>query len=120
MSPEAQRIAIAEACGFGGEFSKRWILEVGMEGEDKFAFAATRNNLDEEVPDYLNDLNAMHEAEELMIRSFGADEQYADELTRIASRANTIYMPRRAAISAKARHRAEAFLRALGKWEDGK
>jgi len=122
MSPEAQRIAIAEACGFGGEFSKRWILEVGMEGEDKFAFAATRNNLDEEVPDFLNDLNAMHEAEETLSRNQRAE--YWHEIIKLCNeearglndfdRVGIFYQ-----LHAKAAQRAEAFLRTINKWEDG-
>jgi hypothetical protein len=119
MSPEAQRIAIAEACGFGGEFGKRWILEVGMEGEDKFAFAATRNNLDEEVPDYLNDLNAMHEAEKAL-----TEDQYYAYCNKLSSSARKISGSvndwNRATVSAAAAQRAEAFLRTLNLWEGGK
>jgi hypothetical protein len=116
MSPEAQRIAIAEACGFGGEFSKRWILEVGMEGEDKFAFAATRNHLDEEVPDYLNDLNAMHEAE---LAVFGNDWDEALWATYKHALYGVIEMNRHV-INSTAAQRAEAFLRTLNLWEGGK
>jgi hypothetical protein len=53
MSPEKQRIAIAEACGWKVE--KLWNRElhgkpIGEQGPFR------------EVPDYLNDRNAMHEA----------------------------------------------------------
>jgi hypothetical protein len=111
MTDEQMRIAIAEACGFGGEFSKRWILEVGMEGEDKFAFAATRNNLDEEVPAYPNDLNAMHEAEETLTANQRL--HYANRVALIADQGWGFK-----ALHANARQRAEAFLRTLNLWKE--
>jgi hypothetical protein len=58
--------------------------------------------------DFCRDLNAMHEAEkELTV------EQWHDYVD---------FMPSRweCAVHATARQRAEAFLRTLGKWEEGK
>ena len=52
MTPEAQRIAIAEACG--------WSYEKNETYAPDGAFWWSKNP---EFPDYLNDLNAMHEAE---------------------------------------------------------
>jgi hypothetical protein len=117
MTPEEQRIAIAEACGFIGEFSKRWILEIGMEGEDKFVFAATRNHLDEEVPDYLNDLNAMHEAEKVLTPD--RQEYFVCVLDRMlhGGRASDL-SEQFLSLHATAAQRAEAFLRTIGKWEE--
>lgn len=116
MSPEKQRIRIAEACGWHS------FRDIGGDSETKLwghpAHLKQTTLPTELVPDYLSDLNAMHEAETLMIRSLGMDDRYADEVTRIAHAANTIYTLRRAAISATAAQRAEAFLRALGLWED--
>jgi hypothetical protein len=123
MSPQAQRIAIAEACGFSGEFGKRWILETGMEGEDEFVFAATRNHLDEEVPDYLNDLNAMHEAEETLSANQRIDfacyltEPVRDQIYNVMPY-DLHYPVCFPAIHTTARQRAEAFLRTIGKWEE--
>ena len=61
MNPEAQRIAIAEKCGWKrGEPYRcgdpRYHVEVRWT-EPKFGAIL------EQLPDYLSDLNAMHEAE---------------------------------------------------------
>ncbi len=55
MTPEAQRIAIAEACGW------RW-TDVGN-GQRLLKLPA---NWNVSLPDYLNDLNAMHKAEKIL------------------------------------------------------
>jgi hypothetical protein len=51
MTPESQRIAIAEACG--------WSYEKNETYAPDGAFWWSKNP---EFPDYLNDLNAMHDA----------------------------------------------------------
>lgn len=61
------------------------------------------------VPDYLNDLNAMHEAEKVL-----TNEQYDIFALRLGPLTS---MRRRQYISATATQRAEAFLRTIGKWE---
>jgi len=81
MKPKQQRISIAEACG-----TMRWAS----------------------VPDYLNDLNAMHEAEKVLNQ-----EQKEDYFFIILN----FYGNWPKAIQATADQRAEAFLRAVGKWE---
>ncbi len=97
MKPEAQKIAIAEACGW---------LDVmhGCGYPNKEATGVKR------LPDYLNDLNAMHEAEKVL-----TEEQLyeMDNWLRVAEGITAAYQWR-----ASAAQRAEAFLRALGKWED--
>jgi hypothetical protein len=66
--------------------------------------------------DYCNDLNAMHEAEKWMISNLRLLDfwQFAEELKRIvpANLGDDSY------IHATARQRAEAFLKAIGKWEE--
>lgn len=58
MKPEQQRIAIAEACGW----TDFWETEhQGWRGRNP------DNSGDDFIPDYLNDLNAMHEAWSLLI-----------------------------------------------------
>lgn len=94
MNPEQQRIAIAEACGWHWHtiaFNRGWV-KVG-DGETQAM-----------IPDYLNNLNAMHEAENVLT----ADQWY--EYDRL--------MPLRdpQKMHATAAQRAEAFLRAIGKW----
>jgi hypothetical protein len=70
------------------------------------------------IPDYCNDLNAMHEAEKWMISNLRLLDfwQFAEELKRIvpANLGDDSY------IHATARQRAEAFLKTIGKWEGAK
>ena len=61
------------------------------------------------VPDYLTDLNAMHEAEKALGLAY---DRWTRELRAICER------DRRCIESAKASQRAEAFLRTIGKWEE--
>lgn len=114
MSPDAQRIAIAEACGF--KQHKEQIEHTdGYQWIDVRVFWVDSKGQRVAVPDYLNDLNAMHEAEATLKK--GKEHEYADWLKRCAPRSGRtdfhIY-------HATAAQRAEAFLRTIGKWEDGK
>jgi hypothetical protein len=103
MSPEAQRIAIAEACGWEHiVFNRGWIKA----GDGKTQCV---------IPDYLNDLNAMHEAEEVMTEMQRCD--YSNHLYDLARRHQEVTEKWRY-LSMSAAQRAEAFLRTLGKWED--
>ena len=94
MTQEAQRVAIAEACG---EDSDSIVREL--------------------IPDYLNDLNAMHEAEMILPRpTYHVDywqKGYGRFQTLLAEFTITPY-------SATAAQRAEAFLRTIGKWKEAK
>ena len=82
------------------------------------------------VPDYLSDLNAMHEAEEVLLgqsvinRSSTPFHRYYLELHEMCTMPdNTFHLPMKAehwAICATAAQRAEAFLRTIGKWDDSK
>ena len=90
MTQDAQRIAIAQACGITGYLH--------------------------DLPDYLNDLNAMHEVEMILpiwlddgVQPYqGTRHHYRHELCLLCSQP----------IHATAAHRAEAFLRALKLWRD--
>lgn len=67
-------------------------------------------------PDYFSDLNAMREAEEWLIKhDILLWLKYTDELRRICDR---VYGFACGAYHATAEQKAEAFLRAIGKWED--
>ena len=92
MSPEKQRIAIAKACG-----------------EDNDSIVR------ELIPDYLNDLNAMHEAEKVLIDQRMVTA-YVTCLCSLCERA----MPMQMLWHATATQRAEVFLRTIGKWEGAK
>lgn len=98
MTPEQQRIKIAKTCGYH-EISDQNIScrKIGASG---WQF----------MPDYLNDLNAMHEAEKVLpdlhlYRKF----LY---LVVLDDPTNTANEP----AFATASQRAEAFLRTLGLW----
>ncbi len=105
MTPEAQRIAIAEACGW--ERVKR-IPEIWKSSNTKYILP----------PDYLRDLNAMHEAER-HIGSINALSQYADELDKICVPTHICPLTHwQAVVMATAAQRAEAFLRTIGRWSE--
>ena len=61
MNKEQQRIKIAEACGFT-DVKPLVVKNVKHKGDDKQVGIWSEQGW---IPDYLNDLNAMHEAEEL-------------------------------------------------------
>lgn len=69
-----------------------------------------------EWPDYCNDLNAMHEAEKVLGKRLSEYGNHLCDLTQ----ANQADRPECYIWHATARQRAEAFLRALGKWEQTK
>lgn len=119
MKPEAQRIAIAEACGY---------LNPRQSDSGAF-FASYAQNADgtywgtHGIPDYLNSLDAMHEACNYLRN---ADrliyQEYGIELCKIVARYNCLperddYFPL-LNCDATAAQRAEAFLRTLNLWTD--
>lgn len=57
MNPEAQRIAIAEHCGW-----KKQATKVLKTGGNKWIWISPLSHYSAHPPDYLNDLNAMREA----------------------------------------------------------
>jgi hypothetical protein len=108
MKPEQQRIAIGEACGWklvtdNPEYEPYW--------EDPKGNMVSVNNGVHRFPDYLNDLNAMHEAEKLLNPILAAG--YAKTLTSTAWESE---QPVFAPMTATAAQRAEAFLHTIGKW----
>ena len=116
MTPEAQRIAIAEACGWRK-----------MEAPKELGFGASAPDkcwyFTHQLPDYLSDLNAMHEAvlslpPEPMVR-------FCEHLWDIVARdfgrrwkdLDGNYQPARL-VFATAAQRAEAFLHTLNLWDN--
>ena len=96
MTNEQINIAITEACG---------IISKDQWG----SLYRTLHGIVRNCPDYCNDLNAMHEAEKVLKNQFATiEEAYWRTLNQV--KPHPIY--------ATARQRAEAFLRALGKWEE--
>ena len=102
MTPEQQRIAIAESCG--------WTDTQIIDGK----YGQT------DVPDYLNDLNAMHKAEKVL--TVAQRITYANQIGVVLSGGSVgRAIPNWWFIhEATASQRAEAFLRTIGKWEESK
>lgn len=110
MTPEQQRIAIAEACGWTG-------IIVSYSGA-LMGFAPFNPEYDEQwqaVPNYPEDLNAMHEAEKVLTPQ--QTPCYVATLITVCGSAGNraIGWPY---ITATAAQRAGAFLRTIGKWKD--
>jgi hypothetical protein len=102
MTPEQQRIAIAEACGWKQQEPDSCFFDDPTESFQVYVV---------DLPDYTDDLNAMHEAEKTLNSILAAG--YAKMLTSIAWESE---QPVFAPITATAAQRAEAFLRTIGKW----
>lgn len=110
MKPERQRTAIAEACGWTG------IAPYHNNGP---LWGKSPDGTLHALPDYLNDLNAMHEAEtekvlgDRRLLYLGALEELLgveeEPLSAIAEWT---------VVHATAAQKAEAFLKAMGTWED--
>jgi hypothetical protein len=119
------RIAVAEACGYEtmmaspdlmwNKKENRAVIKPGTKVEAarlrmKMEYVIGKQTL----PDYPNDLNAMHEA--VMAQPpqmrLTINQQLMESL-----RPNEAYIMDRT-INATARQRAEAFLRVLGKWKE--
>jgi hypothetical protein len=100
MTPKQQRIAIAEACGWTG------ISDWGAGGING---KHPKEPWTEVIPDYLNDLNAMHDAEGALNRESGYNENGGYGLYLVALNHD---------VSAPAEERAEAFLRTLNLWTE--
>ena len=101
METELQRIAIAEACGWTDIKPHSWHPRKGE-------LWGCRKGIRNMIPDYLNDLNAMHEAEKTLNRESGYHEIGGYGLYLVALEHNA---------SATAAQRAKAFLRTLNLWK---
>lgn len=118
MSPEAQRIAIAKACGWQCH-------RPFMGGEHWYPpnLHPLSNVIGYNLPDYLNDLNAMAEVEKMIPDDESSTGRwgYIGHLIHITG-AESLEVYREAFIlsSATAAQRAEAFLRTIGKCDDDK
>ena len=122
MKPEEQRIAIAEACGWTK-------IHQPVFGIDNLHGIFPNGNLSiyVPVPNYLTDLNAMHEAEKYVTHGqMDADqwEQYGRELqlvhpTAILTTNGVVdYYEFATLAHCTAAQRAEAFLRTFNLWKD--
>lgn len=108
MTETEQRIAIAEWCGW--KWAPGKVIEFGADIPRNIWYAPSGLACKSGPPDYLNDLNAMHEAV-LRLRELDAKLyiRYHQELIKI----DGLLYP-----DATAAQRAEALLRTIGKWKE--
>lgn len=99
MKPEQQRIAIAELRGWRLRDGGMWYTPNGCTVGEEL------------IPNYPNDLNAMHEIETSLNNAMKWD--YLAELHEVMKTYHTAEL-----FFASAAQRAEAFLRMKGKWRD--
>ena len=111
MKREQQRIAIATACG--------WRNTAKAPYQDWRHDSLPSHNTPTGLPDYLNDLNAMHEAVRVL-----TDAQRSDfrlHLSKVWTRDYNsrcgFYPTHDDSCNATARQRAESFLRTLNLWQ---
>ncbi len=105
MSPEAQRIAIATACGWSNKAKSPYQDWRGPDGESC--------NTPSGMPNYTGDLNAMHEAEKV-IKGHHQWGEYKRLLSIIC------YTGFEFPVDATAGQRSESFLRTLLLWKEAK
>lgn len=123
MTPEEQRIAVAQACGWTRKSvdpdypltrpEGRWELK------DKVVYHYGQ------LPDYLNDLNAMHEAEKVLnadqcaeyVRYLALNHPTFCILPSEESDKAEVRYQYFSLINATAAQRAEAFLKTLNLWK---
>lgn len=100
MTPEAQRIAIAEACGWK-PLKDGWFIPTALVS----------------TYDPLSDPNAMHEAEKVI--AYERQPHYLAFLKRVLIRSSEIGAAGEfEQTCATAAQRAEAFLKTIGKWDE--
>lgn len=105
MTNEQINIAISELLGWT-DISQYTQAVDGWYGYEP------ENGPHSQIPNFCNDLNAIHEAEKIILNDLKTWRQYVD-LIRVqsAKSVNPIF-------HLTARQRAEAFLQTLGKWEE--
>lgn len=108
MTHEDQKIAIAEACGMN---IKRCPIHL------------QRECCGRKIPDFLGDLNAMHEAEKALTNA--QRRYYSEMLVKVhplhydpTKDVNDLYMKIFLIANMTAAQRAEAFLKTIGKWKE--
>jgi hypothetical protein len=119
MSDEQINIAIAEACGWTKcEHVASINLTKGIPPANNPPKYGTYENGMAQLPDYLNDLNAMHSAEKALTEHQW--DEYERVLRLVCDGCSYYEGAGKELLNATAAQRAEAFLRTLGKWEETK
>ena len=111
MTPEKQRIAIAEICGWSNihQLENSNTLMGWWSGRPKASLV---------IPNYPCSLDAMHEAEQVLSDKSISYVGYLEDTTRYHLCTDNLEIIKWRFISATAAQRAEAFLKTFGKWED--
>lgn len=118
MNPEKQRIAIAKLEGWT-KIERIWNDNYAHPNDYRYEWhgICPHTGTFKEIPDYLNSLDAIHEAENALGEPNGTDapmDKYCVALFSCTTK------PHHAAkvITATAEQRAKAFLKTLGLWEE--
>ena len=113
MKQELQRIKIAEACGW------RRNGTIGQSRYPAWSHSDGRRVTLVNLPRYLYDLNAMHDAEKVLTLEHEVD--FYNTIAGIVQRGCDRTPPNLSflILHATASQRCEAFLRTLGLWEEG-
>ena len=125
MKPEAQQIAIAEACGYSATPNQGNIGGfIGRNPNGNSDYYAIGHNWADAIkricPEYLSDLNAMHEAEKALSpanQPARGESQWSEYLGWLGFCGENETREVYGCVTATAAQRAEAFLRTIGKWE---
>jgi hypothetical protein len=125
MTPEQQRIAIAKVCGWTAEQDSNgyWRAVHKSTGNAVELWLSERNVWSVGIPDYLDDLNACHEMEELLDE--GQKERFVFWINHLHPFADIHYSEKKkdiqrevfSLVHATAAQRAKAFLLTLGLWQ---
>lgn len=103
MTDNEINAAIAEACGWTN------INSAGKAGR-----APNADYIGYEfIPDYCNDLNAMHNAEGLL-----SESQWQDFVDHLVNDWSSLPDPWKEVCHATAKEKAKAYLKTLGKWKE--
>lgn len=115
MKPELQRIAIAKACGWTIETTKdpqSWLFGGWPPNTPTYGLSI-HTTYYRELPFYLSDLNAMHEAEKVIPKGSHQEQMY---LVSLGWNIDMTPADARRLSHATAAERAEAFLHTLNLW----
>jgi hypothetical protein len=107
MTPGQINVAIAESVGYPNP----------RPGAFRRIYAGEIPRL-EECPNYRGDLNAIYEV--VMSLDIVQKRAFAESITDITEGPGDVWGDEFALINATAQQRCEAYLRTIGKWEEGK
>ena len=111
MNEHEQRIEIAKVCG--------WKFDTHKDSDGEYSFPVGASWY--VIPDYTDDLNAMHEAEKMLYGNPNLPKKYTQQIKNAIRREAGVtkaQMDFDVCITATASQRAEAFLRTIGKWTE--